>query len=164
MCLRELVAQSWTFGCGHDPKEFWFGWLYLQHSQRRFICCRLPLSILQHVRSKTWRPWSKRNNSFVRTPTDNQGTAESLCSGKHGWLSWQKMPNTWPFCVQVWPKWAMWFSRKKHLGIWNSSEPLPCLHCGYQSRCLEGKFKWPHEIKISKSSLKTFLETSKKGQ
>ena len=113
MCLRELVAQSWTFGCGHDPTEFWFGWLYLQHSQRRFICCRLPLSILQHVRSKTWRPWSKRNNSFVRTPTDNQGTAESLCSGKHGWLSWQKMPNRWPFCVKVWRKWAMWFSRKK---------------------------------------------------
>jgi len=26
------------------------------------------------------------------------------------------------------------------------------------------KFKWPHEIKFSKSWLKTFLETSKKGQ
>ena len=26
------------------------------------------------------------------------------------------------------------------------------------------KFKWPHEIKISKSSLKTFLDTTKKGQ
>ena len=84
MYLCTVEARSWNFGDGHDWTEFGFGWLYLQTSQHRFIRCWLPLSILQRVGSKTWRPWSKRSSYFARFAMDYQRATQSLHFGERG--------------------------------------------------------------------------------